>query len=65
MIDIAQKYDERIREFIDLSMNTDVRALELQDDDSVGYSLRTLAAGLWAYWNAKSLTPMLLLPVLF
>ena len=54
MIDIAQRYDERIREFIDLSMNTDIRALELQDDDSVGYTLRTLAAGLWAYWNAKS-----------
>ena len=22
--------------------------------DSVGYTLKTLAAGLWAYWNAKS-----------
>lgn len=54
MIDIAQRYDERIREFIDLSINTDIRALELQDDDSVGYTLRTLAAGLWAYWNASS-----------
>jgi len=54
MIEIAQRYDERIREFIDLSMNTDIRALELQDDDSVGYTLRTLAAGLWAYWNASS-----------
>ena len=54
MIDIAQRYNERIREFIDLSMNTDIRALELQDDDSVGYTLRTLAAGLWAYWNASS-----------
>ena len=28
MVDIAQRYDERIREFIDLSMNTDIRALE-------------------------------------
>lgn len=54
MIDIADRYDERIREFIDLSMNTDIRALELQDEDSVGYTLRTLAAGLWAYWNARS-----------
>ncbi len=54
MIDIAQRYDERIREFIDLSMNTDIRALELQDDDSVGYTLRTLAAGLWTFWNARS-----------
>ena len=54
MIDIAQKYDSRIREFIDLSLNTDIRALELQDWDSVGYTLKTLAAGLWAYWNAPS-----------
>ena len=54
MIDIGRKYDERITEFIDLSLNTDIRALELQDEDSVGYTLRTLAAGLWAYWNATS-----------
>ena len=54
MVDIAQKYDTRIREYIDLSLNTDIRALELQDWDSVGYTLKTLAAGLWAYWNAPS-----------
>ena len=54
MVDIAQKYDSRIREYIDLSLNTDIRALELQDWDSVGYTLKTLAAGLWAYWNAPS-----------
>jgi len=52
--DIAQRYDSRIREYIDLSMNTDIRALELQDWNSVGYTLKTLAAGLWAYWNASS-----------
>lgn len=54
MVDIAQKYDSRIREYIDLSLNTDIRALELQDWDSVGYTLKTLAAGLWAYWNATT-----------
>ena len=54
IVEIGQKYDSRIREYIDLSMNTDIRALELQDWDSVGYTLKTLAAGLWAYWNAKS-----------
>jgi ADP-ribosylglycohydrolase len=54
MVDIGERYDRRIREFIDLSMNTDIRALELQDWDSVGYTLKTLAAGLWAYWNAKT-----------
>ena len=54
IMDISQKYDERIAEFVDLSLNTDIRALELQDDDSVGYTLRTLAAALWAYWHAKT-----------
>ncbi|MCH5301522.1 MAG: ADP-ribosylglycohydrolase family protein [Prevotella sp.] len=54
MLDIARRYDDRIVEFIDLSMNADIRALQLQDADSVGYTLRTLAAGLWAYWNAQS-----------
>ena len=54
IVDIAQMHDSRIREYIDLSLNTDIRALELQDWDSVGYTLKTLAAGLWAYWNAPS-----------
>ena len=60
IVDIAQKYDSRIREYIDLSLNTDIRALELQDWDSVGYTLKTLAAGLWAYWNASSFVEGLL-----
>lgn len=54
IVDMAKKYDERIVEYVDLSMNTDIRALELQDEASVGYTLRTLAAGLWAYWNART-----------
>ena len=54
MVDIGQRYDSRIHEYIDLSMNNDIRALELQDEDSVGYTLKTMAAGLWAYWNAPS-----------
>ena len=28
--------------------------LGLQDDKSMGYTLKTMAAGLWAYWHAKS-----------
>ena len=54
IVDMAKKYDERIVEYVDLSMNTDIRALELQDEASVGYTLRALAAGLWAYWNART-----------
>ncbi len=54
MTDIAMKYDRRIWEYIDLAQSQDIRALELQDRDSVGYTLRCLAAALWAYWHAKS-----------
>ena len=54
MIDVGRKYDDRIEEYIDLARNEDIDALELQDDDSVGYTLKTLAAGLWAYWHARS-----------
>ena len=54
MVDIGQRYDSRIREYIDLSLNKDIRALELQNEESVGYTLKTMAAGLWAYWNAPS-----------
>ena len=28
--------------------------LNLQDDKSMGYTLKTMAAGLWAYWHAKT-----------
>ena len=60
IIDLARKYDNRIIEYVDLSMDTDIRVLELQDKSSVGYTLRCLAAGLWAYWHAKSFAEGLL-----
>ena len=60
IIDLARKYDDRIIEYVDLSLDTDISVLELQDKDSVGYTLRCLAAGLWAYWHAKSFVEGLL-----
>lgn len=55
IVDIGRKYDERIEEYIDLAINNDsIEALELQDPNSLGYTLKALAAGLWAYWHAKT-----------
>lgn len=54
ILDLGKKYDERIAEYVDLSLNADIRALELQNEKSMGYTLKTLAASLWAYWNASS-----------
>lgn len=52
MLDIAQGYDERIGEFIDLSGKKDIA--QLMDNERMGYTLVTLSVALWAYWHAKS-----------
>lgn len=61
IINIGKKIDERIEEYIDLAYNSDnIEALDLQNWDSIGYTLKTLAAGLWAYWHAQSFVEGLL-----
>jgi len=54
IIATSRKYDDRIVEFITLSQNQDIKALGLQEEGSIGYTLKTLAAGLWAYWHAET-----------
>ena len=54
MIAIGKRYDERINEYIQLSQCNDISALGLQEEESIGYTLKTLAAGLWAYWHAET-----------
>ena len=54
IIAISKKYDERIVEYIELSRCEDINALDLQEENSVGCTLRTLSAGLWAYWHAET-----------
>ena len=54
IIAIGRKYDERFVEYIELSRCEDINTLDLQEENSVGYTLKTLAAGLWAYWHADT-----------
>ena len=54
IVEWGGKYDDRIKEYIDLAYNSEIDDLGLQDDKSMGYTLKTMAAGLWAYWHAKS-----------
>lgn len=49
---IAEKYDTRIDEWIDLALKPDISVLKLDDHGGIGYTLRTLAAALWAYFHA-------------
>lgn len=53
--ELAKKFDERISEWVDLAYQSDdISALDLDEQYSIGYTLRTLAAALWCYWHAKS-----------
>lgn len=53
--DIGQRYDSRIQEWIELAYNSsDISLLDLDENFSIGYTLRTLSAALWCYWHAKS-----------
>ncbi|MBR3022157.1 MAG: ADP-ribosylglycohydrolase family protein [Bacteroidaceae bacterium] len=54
ILEIGNRYDERIEEYVRLALNGDIRDLELQDEDTMGYTLKALGAGLWAYWHAES-----------
>ena len=54
MIDMGRRYDERIETYINLAQSEHIGALELQEEGAMGYTLKTLAAGLWAYWHANS-----------
>lgn len=54
VIGIAKQYDERIIPFIDLAYYEGLDSLCLDDEKSMGYTLRTLGAALWAYWHATS-----------
>ncbi|MBR0037355.1 MAG: ADP-ribosylglycohydrolase family protein [Bacteroidales bacterium] len=54
IVEWGNKYDERIKEFIDLAHDEDIAALSLNDGTSMGYTLKTLSAALWAYWHAKT-----------
>lgn len=52
---IAAKYDERIEPFVDLAWNSaDISRLELDDQCSAGYTLKTLAAALWCFFHSKT-----------
>lgn len=49
---IAKRYDDRIEEWIDLAYKSSLSDLNLEGPKGIGYTLRTLAAALWTYFNA-------------
>ncbi len=54
VVEIGDRYDVRISEYLSQHRGTDIAQLELSDSKSMGYTLKTLSAALWVYWNASS-----------
>lgn len=54
IIEIGKKYDERIEEYVCMAKDGTVESLELQDEKTMGYTLKTLAIALWAYWHCAT-----------
>lgn len=51
--DIADRYDTRINDYIDLATNEDPTVLSL-DDNMMGYTLKTMSVALWCLWHCNS-----------
>ena len=51
--EIADRYDSRISEYIDLAENDNPTVLSL-DDNMMGYTLKTMSVALWSLWHCAS-----------
>lgn len=49
LLTLGRRYAPQIEEFVRLGCQPEIEPLHLDDSDTRGYTLRTLAAGLWAY----------------
>ena len=54
VVSIARKYDSRIEEYVELAKKDDIALLELDECNSMGYTLKTLGAALWILWHSKT-----------
>ena len=51
LINTANEYDSRIVDYIELGKNGTIEQLELSNEMELGYTLKTMASGLWAFSN--------------
>jgi ADP-ribosylglycohydrolase len=54
IIRLGNRYDSRIQEYIEISVLPDISNLQLGDSTGIGYTLKCLSAGLWAYFNCNN-----------
>lgn len=51
---IADNYDIRIQPYIEKSFTSPIEALKLDDEESLGYTLKAMSAGLWTYFQSEN-----------
>lgn len=51
---IADQYDGRITPFIENACSLPIEDVHLDDADSMGYTLKAMSAGLWAFFHAEN-----------
>lgn len=54
LIETGRKYDERIEPYLKLAQAKALEELDLDDEINMGYTLKTMAAGLWCVYHAPS-----------
>jgi ADP-ribosylglycohydrolase len=52
IIEIGERYDKRIKPFIEKATSDNISDLHLDEHNSIGYTLKALSAALWAYFNS-------------
>lgn len=54
LVEIGNRYDERIEPYLRMAKEDSLDALELDDESTMGYTLKTMSAGLWSLYNCSS-----------
>ena len=53
-MEIADRYDPRVREYITKGAQPRIASLELDEPESIGYTLKAMASGIWALLYPRS-----------
>ncbi|MDR2641360.1 MAG: ADP-ribosylglycohydrolase family protein [Planctomycetaceae bacterium] len=54
IVQLGNRYDSRIKEYVEIATSPDIANLQLGEFTSIGYTLKCMAAGLWAYFNCNN-----------
>ena len=50
IVQVGKKYDDRIEKYVKLAANPNIDVLQLDEHGYRGYTLKAMAAALWALW---------------